>query len=140
MQKTDVAEVPNSEAALPDVQAEPSVPEVNDTNEDKHLAQEHRLKKMVAYVREKPKTAGVSARKGSTVRMKRFRANKNAQGFFQAYVPADVLDIAKSEDCGWETMRVAIAIGRRVLALRGWRAKFVAMLLPRGEGLRWPER
>ena len=131
MQQTDVAEVPHTEAALPNVEAQTQAAEPDDAHEDQHLAQEHRLKKLVAYVRDNPKTAGPFARKGSAIRMERFRAKKDAQGFVQAYVPGDIVDIAKADDGGWESMRVAIGIGRRALALRGWRAKIVALLLPR---------
>lgn len=131
MQKTDVAEVPHAEAALPIVEAEPSLGKITDAQEDRHLAEAHHLKKLVAYVREKPKTASDSARTGSAVRMERFRANKGAQGLVQAYVPADILGIAKTDGGDWDSVRVAIAVGRRALALRGWRAKIVALLLPR---------
>jgi len=104
---------------------------MSDAHEDLHLAQEHRLKKLVAYVRENPKTAGPATRKGSAIRMERFRATKSAEGLVQAYVPADILRIAKSDDGGWESMRASIGIGRRALALRGWRAWVVALILPR---------
>jgi hypothetical protein len=131
LQKTDVAEVPHTDAPLPSVEAQPPVADVYDAHEDQHLAQEHRLKKLVAYVRDNPKTAGPPARKGSAIRMERFRAKKDAQGFVQAYVPADIVEIAKADDGGWQSMRVAIGVGRRALALRGWRAKVVALLLRR---------
>jgi hypothetical protein len=131
LQKTDVVEVPYPETALTNAEAERSDTENTVADDDHHLAQEHGLKRMVAYVREKPKTPGTSARKGSAIRMERFRANRNAEGLVQAYMPADIFEIAKNEDGGWETMRAAIAIGRRALALRGWRAKVVTLLLPR---------
>jgi hypothetical protein len=113
------------------VETEPSVTEINGAEEDQHLAQEHRLKKTIAYVPCSPKTAAPPPRKGSAIRMERFRANKDAQGLVQAYVPADILGIAKKDDGGWESMRIAIGVGRRALALRGWRAKLVALLLSR---------
>ena len=131
MQKTDATEVPPADAAAPDVRTGPALAEMNGADEDQHLAQEHRLKKMVAYVRDNPKSTALPARKGSAIRMERFRANKDAQGLVQAYVPADILGIAKTDDGGWEAMRTAIDIGRRALALRGWRARLVALLLPR---------
>ena len=63
--------------------------------------------------------------------MVRLRAKKSAQGLVQAYVPADILAIAGNDGDDWEPTRAAIAIGRRALALRGWRAKILALLLPR---------
>ena len=131
MQKTDVAEVPHAEAALPNAEAGPSVVGTDRAEEAQHLADAHGLKRVVAYIKEKPKTAGDSGRKGSAIRMERFRANKDAQGLVQAYVPADILGIAKTEAGNWESVRVAVEIGRRALALRGWRAKIVALLLSR---------
>jgi hypothetical protein len=131
LQKTDVAEVPRAEAALPNVEVESSVVGIGNAQEDQHLADAHRLKKVVAYVKEKPKSAGDSARGASAVRMERFRANKDAQGLVQAYVPADILSIAKTDGGDWESVRVAVSVGRRALALRGWRAKVVALILPR---------
>lgn len=131
MQKTDVTEAPNAAAARPTAEAEPAVDEMDGADEDQHLAQKHHLKKTVAYVLDRPKTAAAPARKGSATRMERYRANKDAQGLVQAYVPADILGIAKTDDGGWESMRAAIGIGRRALALRGWRARLVGLLLPR---------
>lgn len=131
MQKTDVAEVPHAEAAVPNVEAGPSVVGTDRAEEARHLADAHGLKQVVAYIKENPKTASDSGRKGSAIRMERFRANKDAQGLVQAYVPADILGIAKTEGGNWESVRVAVEIGRRALALRGWRAKIVALLLPR---------
>lgn len=131
MQKNNVTEALNAEAAQPNAEAEPAVAEMDGADEDQHLAQKHHLKKTVAYVPDSPKTAAAPARKGSAIRMERFRANKDAQGLVQAYVPADILGIAKTDDGGWESMRTAIVIGRRALALRGWRARLVALLLPR---------
>jgi len=63
--------------------------------------------------------------------MVRLRAKKSAQGLVQTYVPADILAIARNDGDDWEPTRTAIAIGRRVLSLRGWRAKILALLLPR---------
>lgn len=131
MQKTDVAEVPHAEAALPNVKTGPSAVGTDRAEEAQHLAHAHGLKRVVAYIKENPKTAGDSGRKGSAIRMERFRANKDAQGLVQAFVPADILGIAKTEGNNWESVRVAVEIGRRALALRGWRAKILALLLPR---------
>lgn len=131
LQKTDVPEVPRAEAALPNVEAGTSVVETDRAEEAQHLADAHGLKRLVAYIKDNPKTAGDSGRKGSAIRMERFRANRDAQGLVQAYVPADILGIAKTEGGNWESVRAAVEIGRRALALRGWRAKIVALLLPR---------
>ncbi len=131
MQKTDVAEVPHAEAALPKVEAGTSGVGTDRSEEAQHLADAHGLKRVVAYIKENSKAAGDSGRKGSAIRMERFRANKDAQGLVQAYVPANILGIAKTEGGNWESVRLAVEIGRRARALRGWRAKIVALLLPR---------
>jgi hypothetical protein len=121
----------NTQVELPDAsQRRPSLAS-NDALDDKHLAEEHHLKRVSAYVKEMPEAPNDSEKKGSAVRMARLRAKKTAQGFVQTYVPADILAIAGNDGDDWEPTRAAIAIGRRALALRGWRAKILALLLPR---------
>jgi hypothetical protein len=129
--QTDRTAPRNTEVELPDAnQVCPSVAS-KDTLDDKHLAEEHHLKRVTAYVKEMPAAPNDPEKKGSAVRMVRLRAKKSAQGLVQTYVPADILAIAGNDGDDWEPTRAAIAIGRRALALRGWRAKILAMLLPR---------
>lgn len=103
----------------------------DDAPEDEHLAEEHHLKRVTAYVREVPAAPLDSGKKGSATRMERLRAKKTALGLVQAYVPADILAIARSDGDDWEPTRAAIAIGRRALALHGWRARILTLLLLR---------
>ena len=103
--------------------------ESNDSLDDKHLAEEHHLRRVTAYVKEVPAALHDSDKKGSAARMERLRAKKSALGLVQTYVPANILAIAKNDGDDWEPTRAAIAIGRRALALHGWRAKILALLL-----------
>jgi len=121
----------NTEVETPSANRERLCGESNDALHDKHLAEEHHLKRVTAYVKEAPTALPDSDRKGSAARMERLRAKKSAQGLVQSYVPADILAIAKNDGDDWEPTRAAIAIGRRVLALHGWRAKILALLLLR---------
>ena len=105
--------------------------ESNDALDDQHLAEEHHLIRVTAYVKDVPSAPHDSDKKGSAARMERLRAKKSAQGLVQSYVPSDILAIAKNDGDDWEPTRAAIAIGRRALALHGWRAKILALLLRR---------
>jgi len=128
---TDETAPRNTEIERSNASQEQSGITSNHALEDKHLAVEHHLKQVTAYVREMPAAPGDCAKKGSAARMVRMRARKSAQGLVQAYVPADILAIADNDGDDWEPTRAAITIGRRALALRGWRAKLLALLLPR---------
>jgi len=121
----------NTKTELPDANQKGLSVASKDALDDKHLAEEHHLKRVSAYVKELPGAPNDSEKKGSAVRMVRLRAKKSAQGLVQAYVPADILAITGNDGDDWEPTRAAIAIGRRALALRGWRAKILALLLPR---------
>ena len=129
--QTDRTAPTNTEVELPDANQQGLSVASNDALDDKHLAEEHYLKRVTAYVKEMPAAPNGSDMKGSAVRMARLRAKKSAQGLVQTYVPADILAIAGNDGDDWEPTRAAIAIGRRALALRGWRAKILALLLPR---------
>jgi hypothetical protein len=121
----------NTEVETPSTSEERLGVEPNDAPEDKHLAEEHHLRRVTAYVKQLPAAPHDPDKKGSAARMERLRAKKSAQGLVQSYVPADILAVAKNDGDDWEPMRAAIAIGRRALALRGWRAKILALLLLR---------
>jgi hypothetical protein len=128
---TDVPEVKSTEAGLPDSAMGPAVVEADRPDEDDHLAEEHHLKRVDAYVKDKPAATKDCQRRGSATRMARLRAKRGAQGLVQGFVPADILATASSDKGNWEPTLAAIAIGRRALAARGWRAKLIALLLPR---------
>jgi hypothetical protein len=129
--QTDSTAPRNTEVELPNARQERTSLASNDALDDKHLAEEHHLKRVSAYVKEMPGAPNDSEKKGSAVRMVRLRAKKTARGLVQTYVPADIIAIAGNDSDDWEPTRAAIAIGRRALALRGWRAKILAMLLSR---------
>jgi hypothetical protein len=121
----------NIEVDIPSASEERLGVESNDALDDKHLAEEHHLRRVTAYVKEVPAAPHDSDKKGSAARMERLRAKKSAQGLVQSYVPADILAIARNDGDDWEPTRAAIAIGRRALALHGWRAKILALILLR---------
>jgi len=129
--QTDRTAPRTTEVELPDASQERPSLTPNDSLDDKHLAEEHHLKRVTAYVKEMPAAPNDPGKKGSAVRMVRLRAKKSAQGLVQTYVPEDILAIAGNDGDDWEPTRAAIAIGRRALALRGWRAKILALLLSR---------
>jgi hypothetical protein len=127
---TDAPEASSTETSLPDRAVRPEVVEVDHPREDQHLAEAHRLKRVVAYVKDKPATTMEPQRKGSAVRMARLRANREAQGLVQGFVPAGLLAAASIDGGDWKPTLAAIAVGRRALAASGWRAKLIAWLLP----------
>ena len=129
--QTERSVASNDEVETPGASKERLIVEFNNPLDDKHHAEEHHLRRVTAYVKDLPAAPHDSDKKGSAVRMERLRAKKSAQGLVQSYVPADILAIARNDGDDWEPTRAAIAIGRRALALHGWRAKILALLLLR---------
>ena len=130
--QTDRTAPTNTKVELPDANQEGLSVASKTVLDDKHLAEEHHLRRVTAYVKEEPAAPHDSDKKRDRrLAWNRLRAKKSAQGLVQSYVPADILAIAKSDGNDWEPTRAAIAIGRRALAIHGWRAKILALLLLR---------
>lgn len=109
--------------------------------EDAHLAAEHKLVAVKAYIKDEAKA---DKKTKNAERQQRFLEKQKESGMTKAFIPADVAEAVKLEPGGFpawlEKQKVAPApvpvvddgaraIGQRVLRLTGWRRVLVRRLL-----------
>lgn len=97
---------------------------IEQATEDAHLASEHSLIAVRAYIKDESKAAKKTK---NAERQKRFAEKQAEAGLKKAFIPAEVADALKQEDAGLVVAAVPVEIAEAVKAaggdMRAWAAK-----------------